>query len=136
MHEGHKNLPEMYHGVISSFIDEKGVFPHQAIGLTHEDKYEVMAVMVHPEQMLHHVAKCIQSKKYKEFIWSMDRSCREGQGTTLGDCVAGYYWNGENYKPFIIEYQHNPRILKEIQWDNQAWTEMLKGDLNLVKRFL
>ena len=128
-----KSLTEIYHSAISAFIDSKGVYPHKAIGLSHDNKIDMMAFMVRPEQVLELVAKAIRSKQYRELIWSMDRSCSAGQGTTLGDCVAGYYWDGENYKPFIIEYQHDPRILKDIQWDNPAWNEMLKNDLEYVK---
>lgn len=125
-----ESLPEKYHNVISKFIDEKGVFPHQMLVLDQNDKLGVFALALDkPNEMMHVVIKTLVKENPKELIYGLDRFTKAGQGTTLGDLVAGCYWNGTGWRPFIIEYQHEPRVVKPIEWNNAHWNENLKKEL-------
>jgi hypothetical protein len=127
-----QNLVEMFCGLVDPSIDERGVYPHHALVMSQDDKLTMMALDLFPEQVLRAMVVEIL-KGAKELIYGLDRTCLDGQGTTLGDCVAGVYWNGTEFKPFIIEYQHSPRIVKEINWDNEFWTSALQGEIAFLQ---
>lgn len=122
-------LPDEYHRHISLAIDEKGVYPHQMLVEDKDGKLGVYALALpEPHQVLTAMLKALMEKP-KQLIYGMDRYCKEGQGTTLGDCIAGAYWNGEAWRPFVIEYQNEPRIVKPLDWNNAWWKKAIKSEL-------
>lgn len=129
-----KDLFKFYWDLTVLAIDENGVFPHNAIVINQEGTTELMALMVDSKDALKAIANVIR-KNPKELIFGMDRTCREGQGTTLKDCVAGCHLKDGKFTPFIIEYQHNPRIVKPMDYENQFWIETLKKEIEMLKRF-
>ena len=47
-----------------------------------------------------------------------------------GDVMAGFHFTqGAAPRPFIIEYQYEPRIAKPIDWDNLFWTSALLSEM-------
>jgi hypothetical protein len=132
------DLLKTYHDHISRSIDEKGVYPHQMMCEDDDGKLGVYALMLNkPHEVLQAVLKALMEHKPKQLIYGLDRFCKSGQGTTLGDCIAGLYWNGEAWRPFIIEYQHEPRVVKPIDFDNQWWKKSLQQEwTDFLKRAL
>ena len=127
------NLPEMYYDMISRYIDEEGVYPHQCFWIDKETgKVSVVALAVTPDQAMTKVFEFLP--KASELIYSLDRSARDNQGTELGDLVAGCYWKDGEWTPFIIEYQNEPRIVKPMNWDNTWWNESLRKELTHFKQ--
>lgn len=123
------DLLKAYYVHISHSIDEKGVYPHQMMCEDGDGKLGVYALMLNkPEEVLRAVLKALMEHKPKQLIYGMDRYCKPGQGTTLGDCIAGGYWNGEAWRPYIIEYQHEPRIIKPMDFDNAFWKRSVKAE--------
>ncbi|MEG3167521.1 hypothetical protein U1737_04855 [Sphingomonas sp. LB3N6] len=131
-----KSLTEIYHGWISSTVDEKGFeIPHgliidQAGGMT------VVALAVPPEQA-YQVMIEQWGRGASEAIFALDRFGKPDQGTTLGDVMAGFHFTRDAApRPFIVEYQHSPRIVKPIEWNNLFWNGALYRELNANLRKL
>lgn len=125
-------LPDDFHGSVVRAIEEKGVYPHIMLVLDQNDQLHVHALaLAEPEQVMHHMMKVLVNDKPKQLIYGMDRYCKPGQGTTLGDCVAGAYWSEEadSWRVFVIEYQHEPRIVKPLDWNNEFWKRAIRDEL-------
>lgn len=76
--------------------------------------------------------KCIDPAT-AQFAFVLDRYGKPGQGTTLGDLVAGIYYergSPQPIRPLIIEYtaKPSPRCLW-FNWDNRYWNAALRGEL-------
>lgn len=124
-----KSLPEIFFGLVSSSIDERGVYPHQAIVKRGGGKLDMMSLDVHPNQAAEIVLTLVNRGAVAEAIFALDRSAMPGQGTTLGDLVAGAHFVGGEFKPFVIEYQHEPRIVKPMEWNNAVWNAMVTKEI-------
>lgn len=124
-----KALPDQYHELVSTSIDEKGIeIPHGLI-IDDDDALTMIALAVPASQGYGFMLAQWVKLRGKEMIFAFDRFTREGQGTTLGDVMAGHYCTRAGTRPFIIEYQHAPRIVKPIQWDNAFWNSGLNSEL-------
>lgn len=120
------SLPNDYWSMIRVAIDSKGVYPHQAIVKHSDGKLSMMSLAVsQPQEAMMSVFSQWIREETAEVIYALDRVAKPGQDTTLGDLVAGGWWDGTKWKPFIIEYQHEPRIVKEINWENEFWNAAL-----------
>jgi hypothetical protein len=123
------DITKLFYDHVSMSIDEKGVYPHIMMVEDGSSTLHIHALMLeHPFQVFSAVAKQILDNP-KKLIYGLDRFCKDGQGTTLGDCVAGAYWDGSVWKSFIIEYQHEPRIVQPMEWENKSWNDMVMTEL-------
>lgn len=128
-----KSLTYQFHEVISRAIDEQGVFPHQCLDIK-DGKVTMSAVAINdPAQAYVYVKSIMLTRKPDQLAFGLDRFCKEGQGTTLNDCITGAYRNEGTWKPFVIEYQNEPRIVKPIDWENAFWNERIMEDLRHFK---
>lgn len=124
-----KPLPEIYYDLVSNSIDENGIeIPHGVI-IAGDGSMTMVALAVPSSPGYDFMLAQWQKLEGKEMIFAFDRYCKEGQGTSLGDAIAGHYCTREGTRPFIIEYQHAPRIVKPIQWDNAFWNAALNSEL-------
>ncbi len=124
------NLANDYYDLIVGSIDEKGVYPHQMLVLQKNGKVGVYALaLTEPHQVLNTMMKVLVDEKPAQLIFGMDRFTKPGQGTTLSDCVAGAFWNGDAWRVFVIEYQNEPRIVKPMDWDNEFWKKSVKDEI-------
>ncbi len=123
------DILKQYRDIISSAIDEKGVYPAHALVLSHDDKVTMMALDLSSTQSYGAFLKAIRDEKAKEAIFALDRSTLPNQGTKYADVLAGQYYVGGEFRPFIIEYQHEPRIVDPLVWDNEFWTGALTREL-------
>jgi ParB/RepB/Spo0J family partition protein len=106
-------LPDAYHRIISIAIDAEGVFPHQCIFRCGE-KQTMAALDLNPAETVYSwLRQTLAKEKPDELIFGLDRFCKPGQGTTLGDCITGAWLAVSTWNPFVIEYQHEPRIVKQ-----------------------
>lgn len=124
------SLVDKYWNFIASCIDEKGVYPHQAMALLPGDKYEVFAIDGSPDDVIKLVRK--HFPRSLEFIYGLDRSTRPGQGTEFADVLTcAHYTAGadEPWRVGVINYQHEPRIVRPWDWNNQFWTEMVMKEV-------
>lgn len=124
-----KPLIDTYREWLDVCIDDDGVaIPHGLI-LDGDEKLTVIALAVEPDQAYRIMVAQFEQLQAKEAIFALDRFTKPGQGTTLGDVMAGHHLTRAGTRPFIIEYQHDPRIVKPICWDNPFWNAVLAKEL-------
>lgn len=124
------DLPSDYYDTIVRAIDENGVYPHNMLVLGRDDRLTVCVFdYQRPDQIMNYIMKVLVEENPKQLIYGMDRFCKPGQGTTLGDCVAGAFWNNNQWRPFVIEYQHEPRQVKPLDWNNEFWKVAVRKEL-------
>lgn len=130
-------LPTLYHNHIGICIGQGGVYPHVMMVEDPQNKLGVFALDLKPEQVMKKAVDTLIKEKPKQLMFGLDRYSKPNQGTTLGDLIGGLYWNGDGWRPFIIEYQDEPRIVKPLDWDNPYWKESLKREfLGFLKEVL
>lgn len=129
-----KPLTETYHDWIAATVDESGFDIPHGLSLDRTGGMTVLALAVPPEQA--YLTMFAQWRRNAvEMIFALDRFTKPNQGTTLGDVLAGFHFTrGESPRPFIVEYQHDPRIVKPIVWDNPFWNAALLGEITTVLR--
>ena len=64
-----------------------------------------------------------------EIIYGLNRFTKEGQGTEFADAFAGAYFSNGEWKPFVINYQDEPRIVRDYDWNNQFWNAAITTEL-------
>lgn len=130
-----KPLTEIYHDWISSTVDEKGFeIPHGLI-IDQAGNMTVIALAVPPEHAYQVMIAQWEKRDPIEAIFALDRFAKPDQGTTLGDLMAGFHLTRDAApRPFIVEYQHEPRIVKPIEWNNLHWNAALLRELNASLR--
>lgn len=119
-----KDIVEAYYSLIKIAIDKHGVYPHHLIVESDDGGWNACALDIATSEAMTFLVSEFKAGPAK-LICGFDRTCLSNQGTTLGDCVAGHYWDGVKWSSFVIEYQENPRIVKPIDWDNKFWNEQL-----------
>jgi hypothetical protein len=126
-------LTETFHAWLSSTIDEEGVSIPYGLALGGDDALTVFALALPVGQAYSVMLTTWALKRPREIIFAFDRFTKPGQGTTLGDLVAGHHFvAGQPSRPFIVEYQHNPRIVQPIDWENSFWNNALAGELRIA----
>lgn len=129
---------DLFHDLIARSIDAKGVYPHQCLYTHDGGKLVLSALDFKAEQVYRYLLTVMLEKKPEEIVFGLDRFCKEGQGTTLGDCITGAHWNAKSagtplWRPFVIEYQHEPRIVKPMDFENRFWNSRIISDLEFFK---
>ena len=122
-------LHEVFHDWLGHTIDESGVeIPHGLV-VDQANQLTVIALAVPPEQAYQVMFAQVAKAKAREAIFALDRFAKPNQGTTLGDLVAGHHFSGGTWRPFVVEYQHAPRIVKPFDWTNSFWNAALTDEL-------
>lgn len=114
-------LAETFHKVIEGSVGPEGVFPHHCLWMKNGNLSMGALMLAEPRQIYATVMLTMIQELPDELIFGIDRFCLKGQGTTLLDCVAGAHYRDDQWHPFIIEYQHHPRIVMPIDWKNEFW---------------
>lgn len=128
--QAHASLTEVYHDWLVATVDEKGFeIPHGLV--KHADgTMTVVALAVPPAEAYKVMVGRWDPATSTEMIFALDRFTKPGQGTTLGDVMAGFHVTRDGGpRPFIVEYQHAPRIVKPIEWSNPWWNAALMGEM-------
>jgi hypothetical protein len=125
-----KPLTEIYHEWITSTVDEKGFEIPNGLIVDDAGDMTVVALAVPPTQAYQvMIEQC--SRRRCEAIFALDRFAKDGQGTTLGDLLAGFHFTPNAApRPFIIEYQFAPRVILPIEWNNLHWNAALYREMS------
>lgn len=123
-------LTEVFHDYVASTIDPEGFpTPHALV----RDQTGALTVVVLAVDLPEAYAVMLKlwDQGAAEMIFALDRYALPGQGTMLGDLLAGFHFTRHDApRPFIIEYQYDPRIVQPIEWDNPFWTAGLHHEIN------
>ncbi|MCK9459551.1 MAG: hypothetical protein M0R80_07925 [Proteobacteria bacterium] len=128
------DIKKMFWETISVAIDADGVYPHQMIIVDKDDKMTMCAMDVDYKQILIHAFKEIALRNCKELIFGVDRTTREGQGTEFSEVLTCAHWKDGVWTIGVINYQNEPRIVRDWDWDNEFWNrEMLREITDMEK---
>jgi len=122
-------LLDMFETMVKSTIDEQGVYPHVMISIDYKEQINVSALACSPEEAAAEFWK--QTGVCEEIVFGLDMTTAPGQGTKYDDALVLAYWKRpdaetnladlENFTIGVINYQNEPRIVDEIDWDNEHW---------------
>lgn len=133
-----KDMVEMFVKANTRAIDAEGIRIPQAIARMDDGSLTVVALAMSGRdacyQAFRAICLVIGRDRPCEVVWGWDRFTRPGQGTTLGDLLTVHHWAREHrscagWRFGIMEYQHEPRIVKPVCWENPFWTAMLRAEL-------
>ena len=120
-------------------IDAEGVYPIPALYTDRDGKLVCAMLNLSGEEALHHVWRLISCENATELIFGFDRYTKPGQGTEFADVLTCAHWHpsfGDKWnscwKPFVINYQHEPRIVRPPDFDNTFWNEKILADLRIT----
>lgn len=131
-----KDLPTRFHEYVDGVIDEKGVYPFPGMALRQDGKLEIAAITDGNlayrwfwEQITQHNAA--------EVIFGLDRTTKPDQGTEFNDVLTCCHWrDGLDGNPWqtsfrigVIDYQHEPRIVRPWNWTNEFWLERMGTEI-------
>lgn len=109
---------DSFHTYVSELIDEAGVYPFPGIS-RFQDCKEIAAI-TDAELAFRWFFKQI-AKGASECVVALDRTTKAGQGTEFDDVLTCLYWDGASIHSGVINYQHEPRIVRPTDWENPFW---------------
>lgn len=129
------DLVAKFHEYVSNMIDEEGVYPSPGMSIDEDGKMEI-AALCEPETAFDWFWNQVTIKQSKECIFGLDRSTLNGQGTEFADVVTCVHWaegmDGKNwhnsFRIGVINYQHDPRIVRAFDFENAFWIEKMTGE--------
>lgn len=128
-------ITDLWLGWLQQTIDVKGVEIPHALRADRKGSLTAIALALPPDQA-YPLMLAEAANGARELIFAFDRFARPGQGTELGDVMAGHHFADNRWRPFIVEYQHEPRIVKPICWTNLFWNATLNTELQGAARVL
>lgn len=117
-------------------IDDEGVYPYPAMWRERDGKLALGVLDLGPGEVFDHVWRQITCELATELIFGLDRSTKPGQGTEFADVLTCAHWFPDfhkswnaAWKPFVINYQHEPRIVRPPDFENEFWNEKIRAEL-------
>ncbi len=131
-----KDLPKLFFEMVCCIIDEKGIFPPPLLVKKANGSLEA-GVITGPVQFAYNVVKLhFNDSECLEFVYGLDRYTRPGQGTEFNDVFVGAFCEKRNgiivWKPYAINYQKEPRIVRDYDWNNNFWNECTLNELKKI----
>jgi len=139
-----KSLIEQFESYVANCIDEKGVYPFPMFTIDKDDKLIVSALAINADVALEKFWLDITCHCAKEVILGLDRATKEGQGTEFADVLTCFHWKDWSdsecppernnwshwFKYGVINYQHEPRIVRPMDWKNEFWNGRMEAELS------
>lgn len=114
--------------IVASAIDEKGICPMPGVA-KRQDGSLVFAMCTDPESAFRWFRETARDETVVEIILGIDRFTKPHQGTEFADVLTVTHWSiGKGLRFGVINYQHKPRIVRPIDWNNHFWTSKLREE--------
>jgi hypothetical protein len=123
------DLLNQFYEWASGCIDEEGFGVAKALIRMADGGVAVAVLDLPPHQAYQHLLRVWTAEEPPEIVFAIDRYAAPNQGTAMNDLVAGWHFTRARPVPFIIEYQHAPRIVGPIDYDNVWWNAALAREL-------
>lgn len=134
-----ENLLNDYHKYVESLIEPKGIYPSPMMYWNREGKLHVGLIDLPPRETMEYFWRVITTEEPQAILIGLDRSAKPGQGTEFADVLTVIGWWddpevnwGRSLVPAVLNYQHEPRIVRPFDYENQFWNEII---LREVKAF-
>jgi hypothetical protein len=104
-----------------------------------------IALALEPDEAYVAMLQMVIVEEAEEAVFALDRFAKPGQGTKYADVLAGHYFKRDlgahPWRPFVIEYQTEPRTFEPVDYNNTFWnaalsTELRKTMLSIVKKLV
>jgi hypothetical protein len=102
-------------------IDTDGLRPLPAYWLDRGGRLAMAALLLKPGQIIDLAWDRVRRRGDRAMAWALDRHARPGQGTTLDSLLTIADWSRGSWRIGVLEYQHEPRVIKPVRWDNDYW---------------
>ena len=130
------DLVAKFHEYVSQTIDEDGIYPFPGMSINKDGKMKIAALR-DSIAAFDWFWNQITIEQSKECIFGFDRFTGAGQGTEFSDVLACAHWaegmDGKGwYTSFrigVINYQHEPRIVREFDFSNEYWTSKMTREV-------
>lgn len=112
-----------YTDMLTSSIDERGIYPMPAIAIEKTGKSNLMSFMTTPEEMLNEILN--RSHELTEYVIGFDSYTKEGQGTTLDSAVIIFHIRRDappRIGVFEYSYNNGAPLTRPVNWENEFWT--------------
>jgi len=117
-------------------IDKKGIYPAMCMmELTKDKQLQTMAIHGPVSGAMVEILIRMYKDKCKHVIFGFDRYFKPEQGYELKDGLSITYLSNNEWKFGIMEYQHEPRIVKPVNWNDQFWIKALANELRQTIEF-
>jgi hypothetical protein len=134
------NIVERFEGLVAMSIEAAGIWPAPMLSEDDDGKLEVAALALPPEECFMQFCTKTLEPTVAASIFGLDRQTRPGQGTEFRDvltCVlyervgadVTEYRTRDQFRFGVINYQHRPRIIRPMDWENAFWNLHLRGEL-------
>lgn len=103
-----------------------------------DETLTMVALALPPDEAYEVMLKLVVEEGATEAVFTLDRFTKPGQGTKYNDVLAGHVFDRSvtpaPWRPFIIEYQTEPRHFEPLDYDNSFWNETLINELGSTMR--
>lgn len=134
------DLVKQFHDFVTISIQKKGIYPFPMISVTDEDLVEMGSLALNTDECYMHFCTKTLNPKIRASIFGLDRTAHPGQGTEFADvltCVlyervapdVMEYRVRQQFRVGVINYQHKPRIVRPMDWENAFWIKMVQREL-------
>jgi len=116
------NILTTYTNMLTSSIDETGIYPMPAIAIEKTGESNLMSFITSPEEMLKEILN--RSHELAEYIVGIDSYTEDGQGTTLDSAVIICHIRRDappRIGGFEYSYNDGSPITKPVNWENEFW---------------
>jgi len=130
------DLVAKFHEHVLQSIDEDGIYPFPGMSINKDGKMEI-AALCEASTAFDWFWNQITIEQSKECIFGLDRSTKDGQGTEFSDVLTCVHWaegmDGKgwdtSFKIGVINYQPDPRIVREFDFSNEFWTTKMTTEV-------
>jgi hypothetical protein len=134
-------LVNAFFDYVATDIDEKGIFPSPCLWRERGGKLNLGALALDPKATTEFFIDKIALEGVEEIMFGLDRSTKPDQGTEFADVLTCAHWRdlsskGEGQGAWskwlrvgVINYQHEPRIVRPIDWNNGFWIAQVASEI-------
>lgn len=129
--------------IITRSITKKGIYPFPVMHLDGKGVFHVGVLDLKPEQCFDLFWSIVCRGECSAIIMGLDRFTKPGQGTEFNDVLTVVCWWDDpkvtwkaTHRVGVINYQHEPRIVRPIDWGNAHWNKQLTFELEKTRPLL
>jgi hypothetical protein len=129
-----KTPEELFYDYATMSIDEKGIFPQPGIIIRADGSTEISALALPPMEIFKWFWREVENGA-DHILFGLDRHTKPNQGTKYRDVLTCVHYTRlpESFRVGVINYQHDPRIVDPMDWDNAFWQAQLSKELRLTR---
>ena len=127
-----ETLADAFYKLNTEIISEDGIFPTQAFARALDGHITLMAYGAEgartAERAMEKMLKYLIRNTPEEMIFGTDQMSPPSEGAELPDFLAVFHYRlEEGWRFGVLQYQHEPRIVRPIDWEHPYWAPELRA---------